>query len=86
MPSSTYVLAIDLGTSGCKAALVSVHGRVVAWCFHAVDLRILPGGGAEQDPDDWWDALLESCGDLRTGSYRYKSPYPSRIPPCRPRS
>ena len=54
-----YVLAIDLGTSGCKAALVSVHGRVVAWCFHAVETRILPGGGAEQDPDDWWNALLD---------------------------
>ena len=64
MPTGKYVLAIDLGTSGCKAALVSVHGRVVAWCFHAVETRILPGGGAEQDPDDWWNALLGSCKEL----------------------
>ena len=64
MSSGKYVLAIDLGSSGCKAALVSVHGRVMAWRFRAVETRILPGGGAEQDPDDWWDALLESCGDL----------------------
>jgi xylulokinase len=64
MSSGKYVLAIDLGSSGCKAALVSVHGRVVAWRFCPVETQILPGGGAEQDPDDWWDALLESCGDL----------------------
>jgi hypothetical protein len=43
MPRGTYLLAIDLGTSGCKAALVSVHGRVVAWCPHALETRILPG-------------------------------------------
>jgi xylulokinase len=61
MSSGKYVLAIDLGTSGCKAALVSVHGRVAAWQFHAVETQILANGGAEQDPDDWWEALLESC-------------------------
>jgi xylulokinase len=64
MSSCKYVLAVDLGTSGCKAALVSVHGRVVAWRFHAVDTRILADGGAEQDPDDWWDAFLTTCRDL----------------------
>jgi len=68
MPSGKYVLAIDLGTSGCKAALVSVDGRVMAWCFHAVETRILPGGGAEQDPDDWWSALLASCKELIDGN------------------
>jgi len=64
MPSGKYILAIDLGTSGCKAALVSVHGEVVAWRFHAVQTEILPDGGAEQNPDDWWNALLTSCKEL----------------------
>ena len=64
MSSGKYVLAIDLGTSGCKAALVSAHGKVVAWQFHAVKTQIIPNGGAEQDPDDWWNALLTSCRDL----------------------
>jgi len=64
MPSGRYVLAIDLGTSGCKAALVSAHGCVAAWCFQPVETRILAGGGAEQDPDDWWKALLASCREL----------------------
>jgi len=53
-----YVLAIDLGTSGCKAALVSVHGQVAAWEFEAVQTHLFPNGGAEQDAQDWWSALL----------------------------
>ncbi len=52
-----YILAVDLGTSGCKAALVSVAGEVVAWEFEAVATLLLPGGGAEQDADAWWRAF-----------------------------
>jgi xylulokinase len=54
-------LAIDLGTSGCKAALVDYTGRVRAWAFRAVPTVILPGGGAEQDPLAWWRAITETC-------------------------
>jgi xylulokinase len=52
-----YVLAIDLGTGGPKVALVSTTGRVVAHEHRPVPLHLLPGGGAEQDPDDWWSAI-----------------------------
>ena len=55
------VLAVDLGTSGCKTALVNQAGRVLAWAFEPVATRILPGGGAEQDPQDWWRALMGSA-------------------------
>ncbi len=44
-----YVLSIDLGTSGSKMAIVSVHGDVVDFDFEAVPLKLLPEGGAEQD-------------------------------------
>ncbi len=53
-----YILAIDLGTSGAKVALVSVHGEVLGWEDKMIPLHVLPGGGAEQDPDDWWQAIL----------------------------
>jgi len=53
-----FVLAIDLGTSGPKAGLVSAAGRVVDWSFEPVPLLLSPDGGAEQDPDDWWRALV----------------------------
>jgi xylulokinase len=57
-PGEAYVLAVDLGTSGCKAALVSVHGRVVAWEFESVETQLFPDGGAEQDPHAWWNAFV----------------------------
>ncbi len=62
--SNTYVLAIDHGTSGIKAALVSTRGQVVDFAFEETPIHFLEGGGAEQDPCDWWDALLRACGTL----------------------
>jgi xylulokinase len=52
-----WALAIDLGTSGPKVALVSSEGRVLGGPTEPTALHLLPGGGAEQDPDDWWRAI-----------------------------
>lgn len=54
MPS---VLAIDLGTSGVKVAVVDERGRILASATAALTTTFLPGGGAEQDADGWWDAI-----------------------------
>jgi xylulokinase len=59
-----YILAIDHGTSGIKAAIVSIRGRVVDYEYEKTPISFLPGGGAEQDPDDWWQALLSVCTRL----------------------
>ena len=59
-----YVLAIDHGTSGLKTSLVSVYGETVAFAFQPTPVHHLPGGGAEQDPADWWNATLATCKDL----------------------
>ncbi len=50
------ILAIDLGTTACKVALVTPQGRIVAHVrdADATPTRFLPGGGAEQDPANWW--------------------------------
>lgn len=58
------VLAIDLGTSGMKAALVAADGTVTGWASRGVPLHVLPGGGAEQDPLAWWAALAEVVAEL----------------------
>jgi xylulokinase len=60
----TYVLAVDLGTSGCKTALVSTTGRVAGWQFQAVPLHLYPNGGAEQNPADWWESFRATACDL----------------------
>lgn len=65
MPAvAPQVLAIDLGTSGMKAALVAADGTVTGWAEHPVPLLVLPGGGAEQDPRAWWAALIEVVAEL----------------------
>jgi xylulokinase len=56
-----YILAIDLGTSGPKSALISTRGEVIDYEFKNVDLLILPDGGAEQVPDQWWQAILDTA-------------------------
>ena len=45
-----HVLAIDLGTSALKVALVSTAGKIVASEQEGARSTLLPGGGAEQDP------------------------------------
>ena len=55
-----YVMAIDLGTSGPKVALMTTSGRTVDYAFEPNELMLLPGGGAEQDPDDWWRATVKT--------------------------
>jgi xylulokinase len=59
--SDKYILAIDLGTSGPKSALVSTRGEVIDYEFESVDLLILPNGGAEQDPNQWWQAIINTA-------------------------
>ena len=52
------ILAIDLGTSGPKVALVTTDGDVLASEVESTELFLSDGGGAEQDPDDWWRAIV----------------------------
>ena len=59
-----FILAIDLGTSGSKTALVSIHGKVVDFEFQEVPLILLPHGGAEQNPGDWWNAIMATSKRL----------------------
>jgi xylulokinase len=55
------MLAIDLGTSGAKAAVVGLDGRVLSTGRAAVETLLLPDGGAEQDPEAVWAAVLAAC-------------------------
>lgn len=59
-----YVLAVDLGTGGPKVALVSRSGRIAAHATRPVATRLIPGGGAEQDPAAWWDAIVAASHEL----------------------
>jgi xylulokinase len=58
------ILAVDLGTSGMKVALITVSGKVIGWESEPVRLILTPDGGAEQSPDEWWRAFLSAAGRL----------------------
>ncbi|NOH02483.1 MAG: xylulose kinase [Chloroflexi bacterium] len=57
MTSEKYILAIDLGTSGPKVALFSLQGDLIGSEFQENRVLLLPDGGAEQSPAEWWDAI-----------------------------
>lgn len=59
-----YILAIDHGTSAMKPAIVSTHGRFIGWVCENTPLHLQPGGGAEQNPDEWWNAFLKAAKNL----------------------
>lgn len=59
-----YILAMDLGTSGPKVALFSSQGEMLGSEFEETKLLLFPGGGAEQSPDDWWDAIQKATKRL----------------------
>ena len=54
-----YLLAYDVGTTGMKSCLYRSDGSLtlVSSAMEKYPLHILDGGGAEQDPQDWYDAM-----------------------------
>ena len=63
MPDS-YILAIDLGTSSLKLALVSTRGEVAGFTTRTLPISYLPEGGCEQDPEEWWKAICSAAREL----------------------
>ena len=59
--SRKYVLAIDLGSGGPKAAVVSDTGEVVASAAEKAATYLLPHGGAEQSPEEWWTGAMTAA-------------------------
>jgi len=64
MTNEELILAVDLGTSGMKVALISISGKVLGWESEPIRLLITPDGGAEQSPEEWWQAFLSAAGRL----------------------
>ena len=67
--TTEHVLAIDLGTGGPKAALVTANGRITAHTSEATPLSVMGGGAAEQDPDAWWEAITKAVRRLIDGEH-----------------
>lgn len=59
-----YILAHDLGTTGNKATLYDREGKLVGSAFYAYTTRYEHTGWAEQNPEDWWQAVCNSTRKL----------------------
>jgi xylulokinase len=59
-----YILAHDLGTTGNKASLYDAEGALLASAFYGYGLALPKVGWAEQDPEDWWQAVCVSTQQL----------------------
>lgn len=59
-PSQWAVLAIDLGTGGPKMAFVTLDGQIHWSEFRAVETEHPSEGRALQDPQAWWDEIIDA--------------------------
>ena len=60
---SKLLLGIDIGTSACKVAVFDEEGRVLAQASRDYPVYYPKSGWAEQDPEEWWDAI---CRGIRS--------------------
>lgn len=58
--SDRTILAFDYGTTGLKAAIVSFDGGILARETVNLHLFIPQEGYAEQDPEEYWSALVKA--------------------------
>jgi len=61
-----YVLAYDIGTTGVKTCLFRLGERITL-CGSAqagYGLYLLENGGAEQEPEEWWQAMVRTTRTL----------------------
>ncbi|HIY67700.1 MAG TPA: xylulokinase [Candidatus Agrococcus pullicola] len=60
------LIAHDLGTTGNKASLHDERGRLLEAVTVEYPAHFADGGIAEQDPDDWYDAVITATSRLLT--------------------
>lgn len=62
----SYLLGIDVGTSGTKALLLNAGngGEVVASCTKTYPLYTPRPLWAEQEPEDWWQATIAAIREV----------------------
>ncbi|HEX7165948.1 MAG TPA: FGGY family carbohydrate kinase, partial [Acidimicrobiales bacterium] len=60
----SVVVAIDAGTTGVRAFAVDEAGAPVGWSYREFPQHFPQPGWVEHDPDDIWDAVRTTLGEL----------------------
>ena len=58
------LLGIDIGTSACKVAVFRQNGTVAAQSNAVYQVDYPHAGWAQQNPDEWWEAVCRAIRDL----------------------
>jgi xylulokinase len=68
MSEALFLVAVDLGTTSLKTCIYEVGERLIlrASASRRLSLETGPDGKAEQDPEEWWDALASSVPEVLT--------------------
>lgn len=61
-----HVITYDVGTTGVKTCLFEITDkiRMIDDSYGGYNLYLLENGGAEQDPDEWWQAICDTTKDV----------------------
>ncbi len=64
----SYLLGLDIGTSGVKGLLLSVEGEIKITRTESYPLSTPKSGWAEQNPEDWWEATKKCISSVISDS------------------
>lgn len=62
-----YIIGLDVGTTGTKAALIDEKGNILGKGYQEYNLTAGDGGRIEQSADAWWDAAVFSVREAVKG-------------------
>ncbi|TDA26540.1 MAG: hypothetical protein DSO00_07420 [Archaeoglobi archaeon] len=57
----SYVLGIDAGTTGIRAGVYSLEGKLVAQSYTEFPSYYPHPGWVEQNAEDWWKSVVKAC-------------------------
>lgn len=60
MSKPQYIVSHDVGTSSNKAVIVELDGKIKAYCTEAYSINYPKVNWAEQNPEDYWNAVCKS--------------------------
>lgn len=57
-----YAISYDIGTTGVKTCIFELGDtiKLVSAASEGYNLYVFPDGGAEQEPQEWWDAMCST--------------------------
>ncbi len=62
--SDVLLLGVDLGAGSLKSTVTTGKGKVIATSSAPVNTLTPKAGFSEQDPEDWWSALVTSLQEI----------------------